>query len=311
MGVIGTGAGVIAIVVVTHFKLPVAWRKDADFRRRLRWHHVAQLYILVISVQYWIFSVLFFLLPLNIQWVLAIAMTIVREGNVKILTSVCNKVAAKRNDNSVELIVSSLVTFYHISFLSVCMATLSTDATNYVLLALDFSCNMYGVLGLYQSAKKSEGGGVGKSGQLVVVGQSLGIIIPLSFLACLAAVYHGPNAVNLGNVKSDYFQWQKIDDFGRAVFNLLIFVFFDIFSSIITCLVVNFTCRVNLLKVWVHVLKEFGMVLAIHQAYMLDTAFCQVEIACALDFTFKFDWWLNRDAWLNSTIHLVNATSLL
>ena len=52
-----------------------------------------------------------------------------------------------------------------------------------------------------------------------------------------------------GNVKSDYFQWQKIDDFGRAVFNLLIFVFFDIFSAVITCLVVNFTCRINLLKV--------------------------------------------------------------
>ena len=31
------------------------------------------------------------------------------------------------------------------------------------------------------------------------------------------------------------------------------------------------------IQVWVHVLKEFGMVLAIHQAYMLDTAFCQVE----------------------------------
>ena len=145
VGVIGTGSGVIAMVIVTHFKLPLAWRKDDDFRRRLRWHHVAQLYILVISVQYWIFSVLFFVLPFNIQWVLAIALAIVREGNVKILTSVCNQVAAKRNDNSLELIVSSLVTFYHVSFLSVCMATLSTDATNYVLLALDFLCNMYGV----------------------------------------------------------------------------------------------------------------------------------------------------------------------
>ena len=145
MGVIGTGAGVIAIVVVTHFKLPVAWRKDADFRRRLRWHHMAQLYILVISVQYWIFSVLFFVLPSKIQWVLAIALAIVREGNVKMLTFVCNQVADKKNDDSLELIVSSLVTFYHVSFLSVCMATLSTDATNYVLLALDFLCKMYGV----------------------------------------------------------------------------------------------------------------------------------------------------------------------
>ena len=72
-------------------------------------------------------------------------------------------------------------------------------------------------------------------------------------------------------------------------------------------------------------LKEFGLVLAIHQAYLLDTAFCQVEskfsdfplkqlgssflVACALDFTFQFDWWLNREAWLNSTNHVLNATN--
>ena len=52
-----------------------------------------------------------------------------------------------------------------------------------------------------------------------------------------------------GNVKSDYFQWQKIDSFEKAVFNLLLFVFFDIFSLSITCLIVNFACRINLLKV--------------------------------------------------------------
>ena len=215
VGVIGTGSGVIAMVIVTHFKLPLAWRKDGNFRRRLRWHHVAQLYILVISVQYWIFSVLFFVVPLNIQWVLAFALTIVREGNVKILTSVCNRVAAKRNDDSLELIVISLVTFYHVSFLSVCMATLSTDATNYVLLLLDFLCNMYSLfrfsfstfgkpsiftftLSLYQSAKRKEVAELSKNAQFLVVSESFGIIIPLAFLACLAAVYHGPNAVNLG-----------------------------------------------------------------------------------------------------------------
>ena len=133
------------MVVIIHFKLPTAWRKDEDFRRRLRWHHMAQLYILVISVQYWIFSVLFFLVPLNIQWVLAFALTIVREGNVHILTSVCLRVASKRDNDSLELIVFSVVTFYHVSFLSVCMATLGTDATNYLLLLLDFFCDVYAV----------------------------------------------------------------------------------------------------------------------------------------------------------------------
>ena len=113
VGAIATMAGVISILSVIHFKLPVAWRQDLDFRRRLRWHHVAQLYIIVMCAQYWTFSVLFFVCPLNIQWVLAIAMTIVREGNVLILTAICKRVAANKDDDSLESIVNSLVIFYH------------------------------------------------------------------------------------------------------------------------------------------------------------------------------------------------------
>ena len=143
VGAIATMAGVISILTVTHFKLPLAWRQDLDFRRRLRWHHVAQLYIIVMCAQYWTFSVLFFVCPLDIQWVLAIAMTIVREGNVLILTAICNRVAASKDDDSLESIVNSLVIFYHQTFLSVCVAILGTDTTNYVCVALDFLCNMY------------------------------------------------------------------------------------------------------------------------------------------------------------------------
>ena len=51
---------------------------------------------------------------------------------------------------------------------------------------------------LYQSAKQNEVAELGKNSQLLVVGESLGIIIPLAFLASLTAVYHGPNASNLG-----------------------------------------------------------------------------------------------------------------
>ena len=114
-----------------------------NFDLYFRWHHLATLYIIVMSVQYWTFSVLFFLCPLNIQWLLAIAMTIVREGNVITLTAICNRVAASKDDDSLESIVNSLVIFYHQTFLSVCVAILGTDTTNYVCVALDFLCNMF------------------------------------------------------------------------------------------------------------------------------------------------------------------------
>ena len=120
----------------------------------------------------------------------------------------------------------------------------------------------------YRSAKGAtqDKGELRKNAQILVVSESIGIIIPLAYLACLVVVYDGPNAINLGdvshkklhlkfthslpgNVKSDYFQWQKIDDFSKAAGNLLFLVFFDILSSIFTCLVAYFICRINLIQV--------------------------------------------------------------
>jgi len=59
---------------------------------------------------------------------------------------------ANQDDDSLEMIVNSLVTFYHTTFLSVCVAVLGTDATNYVCVALDFLCNL---LLLYIQVKNS------------------------------------------------------------------------------------------------------------------------------------------------------------
>ena len=79
-----------------------------------RWHHLATLYIIVMSVQYWTFSVLFFVCPFNIQWVLGIAMTIVREANVLILTSICTRVASNKVTTAVVYclnVVTALLSF--------------------------------------------------------------------------------------------------------------------------------------------------------------------------------------------------------
>ena len=36
--------------------------------------------------------------------------------------------------------------------------------------------------------------------------------------------------------------------------------------------------------------KEFGLVLAIQQAYILENMFCSSVLGCAADITFKFAW---------------------
>ena len=45
-----------------------------------------------------------------------------------------------------------------------------------------------------------------------------------------------------------------------------------------------------MLKVYLHIQKEFGTVLGLQQAYIVMHFFCNIAIGCALDWSFEFKW---------------------
>ena len=63
-------------------------------------------------------------------------------------------------------------------------------------------------------------------------------------------------------------------------------------------------------QVYLHLMKEHGLVFGIHQAYLLEYLFCTIAVACAFDFTLQFDWVLDREEWTKS-ITDVNETRRL
>ena len=107
VGAMNACAGVAAIIVAIWFKFPFSWRKDPTFRQRSKYLLVAQLFILVMSLEYWLFSWVFFALPLDLQWILAIVLPITREIGIIILTKICVKIAGRKDDSG-ELVATNL-----------------------------------------------------------------------------------------------------------------------------------------------------------------------------------------------------------
>lgn len=107
VGALNAFAGVTAIIVAIWFKFPRSWRKDSTFRHRAKYLLVAQLFILVMSLEYWLFSWVFFAIPLDLQWILAILLPLTREIGALVLTKICEKIAG-RKDESGELVATNL-----------------------------------------------------------------------------------------------------------------------------------------------------------------------------------------------------------
>ena len=107
VGALNACAGVTAIIVAIWFKFPWSWRKNSSFRHRAKYLLVAQLFILVMSLEYWLFSWVFFAIPLDLQWILAIVMPLTREIGAVVLTKICTKVSGRKDDSG-ELVATNL-----------------------------------------------------------------------------------------------------------------------------------------------------------------------------------------------------------
>ena len=195
-------------------------------------------------------------------------------------------------------------------FLSVCVGGIASDLTIYILIGIDFLINLYFVVSTWQAKRKPTKTSLEKlkkSVQILVLAESLEVIIPLSYLICFSAAYHGPNAEILGNIKNNYWQYQAVEDFSAAVQNLLFLLTFDILSLALSALFLFFCSGINLFHIYLHLMKEYGLIFSIHQAYLLEYLFCTIAVACAFDFTLQFDWILDKEHWSNTS----NSSSLI
>ena len=193
---------------------------------------------------------------------------------------------------------------YHSIFLSVCVGGLATDLTIYILLGLE---NIYFTISMVQiiwNLKKSSPENMNRATtdlMILVLGETLEIIIPLAYMVCFIVAYYGPNAEVLGNIKNDYWQYKAVDDPMDLIQNLLLLVGVDSVMLVIITIILYCCCNVNLFYVYMFILKEYGATFAIQIMALMHALFCGIAVACALDFTFKFDWWLDQGKWQNMT----------
>ena len=86
--------GVVGAVVGIWFQFPPSWRSDTTFRKKVKFLLLAQMFILVMSLQYWVFSWIFYVVPLQYQWILAFILIFAREINNLVMAAICEKGAS-------------------------------------------------------------------------------------------------------------------------------------------------------------------------------------------------------------------------
>ena len=201
------------------FYFPQVWVSNKFFRQRLKAYIFYSLaYIMVQTVYYEAMYTAFSAIPSHFQWVLTFLLPIVKIISEWILTKIAYRASGKANYFA-KLCATFAVGCIHSMFLVLVIGYTATDSTSYLVFTLDITWNLVicvNAIKLFQKAKKEnkmENMEMVKELVLkLVLTQIIEYIIPLLYGIILLLAFYGPNAEIIGNVKNDYWQYEKIDN---------------------------------------------------------------------------------------------------
>ena len=215
------------------------------------------------------------MLPLEIQWIMAIILPINRELNVWVICKLLEK--STDYNTTVPLIpkltATTLLNTGHACFLATVISSLSTDVTSYSILFVDFALNLFmlhKIIKLHRKtsptdAREMERRMIEKTENIVQLFaiETVEFLAPIIYSVTYAIAYYGPNAEMIGTVKGTFWNFKEMDDMTSFQSNLFLMFVIE-FTSAITCgLALWKFCSTNFLQEGYNMLKVFFHILSV------------------------------------------------
>ena len=270
------------VSIILWYRFPLHWRKSEHFRKRFKFYILSIATRISIFLAYGIYAKFFISAPQKYQWILALLLPLAREFNVWILSKVSYK-ASDAKDSSISISCSHNVNTKHCVFLCVMLGTVATDATSWIILGIDFMINICICLKIiwirkkncYDEKKENE---MVSSLITLVMNELVEVVVPSTYLICFIMAYYGPNGDLIGNVRNGYWNYTPVSDIEHYIGNLLKFLFVDSMSLVISALLLWRVCRINIIRAYMHLQKEFWLTLAVTTAFNVNMVSCKMQI---------------------------------
>ena len=257
------------------YRFPSNWRKEKDIWRKFKFFILAIIINFGVTLTYTMYTKALLAVSLQYQWTVAVFLIPLRNFNVWLQTKVGYE-AAGVQDASIAITCSHNMNNRHCFFLSVVLGTIATDVTCWVILAIDFCINIFFVLKI--SWTKWKNGFNQENGSRMVemlleliINETVETIVPFTYLVCFLIAYYGPNAELIGTVKSEYWHHIPVEDIGRFIGNLGLFVLVDCIGLITTYVIFLVVCKIDVLRAFASLQKEYWFLFAVNTAYLTTT----------------------------------------
>ena len=262
--------------VALWFQFPGHLRIEKNVRGRIWSYLLYRQWFRFYGIQLLGIKMMMSMLPLKIQWIVAIILPIHREMNLWVIFKLLEKSTDYNTTDPLipKLTATALLNTGHAGSVATLISALSTDITAYSILAVDFMINMlvlHKIIKLHRKilptmdARENDKRMIEKTEkimQLFVI-ETVEFLAPIVYSVTFAMAYYGPNAEMIGTVKGNFWTFKAIDDMTSFQFNLFRMFVIDCTSAIISGLALWKFTSINFLKEGYKMMKIFFPLLSI------------------------------------------------
>ena len=206
------------------YQFPLHLRINPNFRKRLQAQFCYFLWLSVLVLQVMVLSKVFTIIRIDLQWIMAFVLPLVREFNDRVMNTLICK-AAGFQDIAAKFIMKMHLNCSYALFIVIMLGSSATENTSYYILGVDFAINLYLALKIIRLGNnyfptipinpnnlELENIRIRKEEILMelVLYETIEVIVPLSYMCTFTMAYYGPNADILGNVGNNYWHYRKV-----------------------------------------------------------------------------------------------------
>ena len=234
-------------------------------------------------------SIIYRKLPLNLQWIIAIIIPILRSANTQMLTKFVKRMVGNNNEMANVVLITSISCTYTL-YIAI-QITSATDLTVYSLLGIKYLLHIkscFQVIKLHRKIRneffENEASKMQKEKVVLrlVINELIEALVPIVYGIGFAAVYYGPNKPLFTGIN-------EIEDAMHFFFALFQMFTIDICAMISGVMLLWIFAHINLFRECCKVLKRYWFIFAMK----ITTAavhWGSLDINAGNDTKLKFDW---------------------
>ena len=269
LGLVATYSFRILYCISQWFSLPKVWRKNAKFRKQMKFFVCYILSTILIDILYNIVVTIVRKTSSQNQPYVSLALPLARELCLWLSTQLVKK-CSNGDVGSSKIVLKYIVTTVHT--ISLCYTvTIVTNTTSWVLMIVDFAINTLICIRIVWLNKQAS---FDLHKQISLL-QDLALYelvefqAPLTYVIVVVVAYLGPNSKLFGNISNNYWTYTPIDNLQETLENMMLLFLIDFSSTILSSIILWCSCKINLWKVFVVLHNEFGKAFCVSLGYIV------------------------------------------